>query len=373
MSGEMKPDYIMQQVIGVFDNLSKNSNSNLNADNLDKAFENLVNAVIEGYKRIEAEFQGQNIDVKPASTPEAVEAKQEAPVKTATVTPAVIAEKIAQPTPAKSKVAASESISSETLPSEAPPAEALTKDEKLAEEFIAEKGSIAKAVAFLNAPENVRRGRKFGWEKIVLSKGEGEPTVEAEDEDQKEAQAFIEKHGSAMAAVEFLNAPENKRRGRKSRWEKIVFDAGHKELMEAPTRAADPMLDAVTTKGSDNSSPVSGYKFAAISRTPFNGMDPEDAIKYDKITCLIDGMKRVMLSRHLRQKYGMSREEYIAHFGLRADYPITAEIYSGEKRRLAKEQGLGKKDTVNTLENTADAVSEQAPTKRRKRKVGQRG
>lgn len=78
-----------------------------------------------------------------------------------------------------------------------------------------------------------------------------------------------------------------------------------------------------------------------VPRTRWNDMDPEDAIKNDEIICLIDGLGRKMLHRHLKARHNMLPEEYRAWFNLREDYPMTAPGYSKEKSEYAKEVGLG--------------------------------
>jgi len=81
------------------------------------------------------------------------------------------------------------------------------------------------------------------------------------------------------------------------------------------------------------------YKFAHLSRIPV--MDPEEAILGDELICLLDGLPRKMMSRHLKAQYGMTPAEYRFHFSLRSDYPVTSPGYSKEKSIFAKQQGLG--------------------------------
>lgn len=47
----------------------------------------------------------------------------------------------------------------------------------------------------------------------------------------------------------------------------------------------------------------------------------EDSVQPEYLICLEDGKRMRMLKRHLRNKYGMSVEEYRAKWGLPADYP----------------------------------------------------
>ena len=67
------------------------------------------------------------------------------------------------------------------------------------------------------------------------------------------------------------------------------------------------------------------------------------SIKPDYIVCLEDGKRLKTLKRHLRAAYDMSPEEYRAKWNLPVDYPMVAEAYSAQRRRLAKRIGLGRK------------------------------
>jgi predicted transcriptional regulator len=59
------------------------------------------------------------------------------------------------------------------------------------------------------------------------------------------------------------------------------------------------------------------------------------------IVCLEDGKKFKSLKRHLRDKYGMTAEQYRTMWGLPSDYPMVALNYSLERSRIAKQAGLG--------------------------------
>lgn len=62
----------------------------------------------------------------------------------------------------------------------------------------------------------------------------------------------------------------------------------------------------------------------------------------DHIVSLIDGKPYKTLKRHL-SGHGFSPEEYRARFNLPIDYPMVAPNYSEQRRRVAKELGLGRK------------------------------
>lgn len=63
----------------------------------------------------------------------------------------------------------------------------------------------------------------------------------------------------------------------------------------------------------------------------------------EAIICLEDGKAFKSLKRHLRTAYGLSPEDYRERWGLPADYPMVAPLYSAKRSQLAKDSGLGKK------------------------------
>lgn len=66
------------------------------------------------------------------------------------------------------------------------------------------------------------------------------------------------------------------------------------------------------------------------------------SIQPDFIVCLEDGKKLKMLKRHLKTRYDMTPEDYRERWGLPADYPMVAPNYAEQRRKLAKQIGLGK-------------------------------
>lgn len=67
------------------------------------------------------------------------------------------------------------------------------------------------------------------------------------------------------------------------------------------------------------------------------------SITGDLIYCFEDGKGYKMLKRPLREKYGLSPEEYRRKWGLPKDYPMTAPDYTAERSKLAVATGLGRK------------------------------
>lgn len=75
---------------------------------------------------------------------------------------------------------------------------------------------------------------------------------------------------------------------------------------------------------------------------PVPAVPVADSIKTEYIVCLEDGKRLKTLKRHLRAAFGMSPEEYRAKWQLPPDYPMVAQTYSEQRRKLAKRIGLGR-------------------------------
>ena len=76
---------------------------------------------------------------------------------------------------------------------------------------------------------------------------------------------------------------------------------------------------------------------------------PEPAVAVTKsvtpshLVCLEDGKKLKMLKRHLRADHDMAPDDYRAKWGLAADYPMVAPVYSKQRSELAKAAGFGQR------------------------------
>ena len=66
------------------------------------------------------------------------------------------------------------------------------------------------------------------------------------------------------------------------------------------------------------------------------------SITPEYLICLEDGKKLKMLKRHLKSQYNLTPDEYRERWGLGPDYPMVAPNYADQRRRLAKEIGLGR-------------------------------
>jgi predicted transcriptional regulator len=66
-------------------------------------------------------------------------------------------------------------------------------------------------------------------------------------------------------------------------------------------------------------------------------MDPNAAVTYDHVTCLVCGKQSQILNQHLKKQHNLTAEKYRARFGLPADYPIASEAF----RQMASERAKG--------------------------------
>lgn len=79
-----------------------------------------------------------------------------------------------------------------------------------------------------------------------------------------------------------------------------------------------------------------------VKREPLKPAVPiRRSVTPDFIICLDDGKKLKMLKRHIRTAYNLTPEEYRERWGLAPDYPMVAPNYTKQRRRLAKQIGLG--------------------------------
>lgn len=86
------------------------------------------------------------------------------------------------------------------------------------------------------------------------------------------------------------------------------------------------------------------------------------SIKPDYLVCLEDGAKLKMLKRYLREKLGMSPEQYRAKWGLPKDYPMVAPAYAEVRRALALSIGLGRKKDATPKPGIATSNEHKAGT-----------
>jgi predicted transcriptional regulator len=67
-----------------------------------------------------------------------------------------------------------------------------------------------------------------------------------------------------------------------------------------------------------------------------------DIVKEKYVVCLECGKKMRTLKAHLRKAHNLLPKEYFKRYGLdRKKYPLVCKEYSEQRRKLAKEKGLG--------------------------------
>ena len=87
----------------------------------------------------------------------------------------------------------------------------------------------------------------------------------------------------------------------------------------------------------------------------------------DYIVCLEDGKKMKMLRRHLTARYGMTVAEYRTKWGLPLSYPVVAPNYATKRSELAKQIGLGRKQSEPDAEPQIQRIPEGKSGQRRQR------
>jgi predicted transcriptional regulator len=70
----------------------------------------------------------------------------------------------------------------------------------------------------------------------------------------------------------------------------------------------------------------------------------EDIVKDKHVVCLECGKKMRTLKAHLRKAHQLAPKEYFRRYGLDPKkYPLVCKEYSEQRRKLAKEKGLGER------------------------------
>jgi predicted transcriptional regulator len=372
----------MDQVMSITDRLAGNPNSKLDVNNLFDFITKLTDTVTAGYHKVA---------VLEAST--SLTAAETPAVKTvATAAPTAVAETVQAEAPVAAEpapvVAAAPAPSARTArPNKAAAKKTASATVKSAPAVEAPAAPVLKAPASATpkaaAPKATAKSTAKASKKSAAPAPAPTPAPQgpmtAEEKDQATADSMIAEHGSARAAAAYIE--KNRTRGRKTAWQKIIEERADQELRSSARNHkkinAEGLAAAIASKPTEISEAqakreysleTTGYPFSFLDRKPV--MDPEKALG-TMITCLIDGAERTMMSRYIEAKYAMTPEEYIAHFDLRPDYPMTAGGYKEEKRRLAEVQELGKGKRTTEEAAPAPAVEEATPatvSNRRSRK-----
>lgn len=106
---------------------------------------------------------------------------------------------------------------------------------------------------------------------------------------------------------------------------------------ELPGLIAD-IHAALGRVGSSSSEPVPVEK-----QKP--AVSPKRSVHDAYIVCLEDGKKFKSLKRHLMTHFGLTPEQYREKWGLDPSYPMVAPNYAAARSALAKQMGLGRKES----------------------------
>lgn len=77
----------------------------------------------------------------------------------------------------------------------------------------------------------------------------------------------------------------------------------------------------------------------------------------ERIVSMIDGKPYRTLKKHLTTN-GLTPDQYRARYGLKPDYPMVAPSYSAARREMAHSIGLGRKRTLEPIEDEGEPVGE---------------
>lgn len=129
---------------------------------------------------------------------------------------------------------------------------------------------------------------------------------------------------------------------------------GHSSIYEAQQDVAEPQPIEEIADGDIYGSPAPSEAAPEPEILKERALSPEEdrrdgyvrngiqSLHDDHLVCLEDGKSVVLMTRHLRSRYGMTPAEYRAKWKLPADYPMTAPNYTAFKRDMALQSGLGK-------------------------------
>lgn len=102
----------------------------------------------------------------------------------------------------------------------------------------------------------------------------------------------------------------------------------------------DPVEDFIQAELPEGEDEHETSEAPAAEAPPVPAVPIRKSIHPDYIVCLEDGRRFKSLKRHLRTRYDLSPEEYIARWGLPRDYPMVAPNYAKARADLARQMGL---------------------------------
>lgn len=121
--------------------------------------------------------------------------------------------------------------------------------------------------------------------------------------------------------------------------------AAHLENNQVDASAIPSLIQSVYRTVSNVDTPAPEAVIALQPAVPV-----KKSVFPDFIVCLEDGKKLKMLKRHLQTSYGMTPADYRTKWGLPRDYPMVAPNYASTRSVLAKQIGLGRKTSADTIE-----------------------
>jgi predicted transcriptional regulator len=87
--------------------------------------------------------------------------------------------------------------------------------------------------------------------------------------------------------------------------------------------------------------PEQGKEAAVVKKSP---LPLDEIVKEKYVVCLECGRKMRTLKAHLRKAHQLNPAEYFRRYGLDPKkYPLVCKEYSEQRRKLAKEKGLGER------------------------------
>ena len=105
-----------------------------------------------------------------------------------------------------------------------------------------------------------------------------------------------------------------------------------KEIYNALVSLEGPEVEAVLEKGK---------AAEAVKKPP---IPLKDIVKEKYVVCLECGKKMRTLKAHIRKAHNLLPKEYFRRYGLDPKkFPLVCKEYSEQRRKLAKEKGLGEK------------------------------
>lgn len=149
----------------------------------------------------------------------------------------------------------------------------------------------------------------------------------------------------------------------------------------AESRASDAVADEnddATTSGV--SSKIAPIRDENIDDPAYEGLDPwlakrigpnlakklnpqseiHPTVYEDKIICLEDGSEVKLLRAYVRKNFGLEFHEYLDKWNLPDNYPTAPPAYVENKRRLAKQSGLGVRTRANRKKQQPRSIAADA-------------